>query len=77
MDNDLITQWQRGTMPERIAADLAAQIQAGKLAQHDNAPLNRTLAGRWGVSDRTVSSAKRLLARHRMLTKVNNRYYVA
>jgi DNA-binding GntR family transcriptional regulator len=77
MDYGKILEWQRGTGPERIAADLASQIQNGKLSKWDSLPLNRELADKWDVSSRTISRAKNLLHAHGMLTIVDRRYYVA
>ena len=77
MDYDQIMKWQRGTMVERVAADLASQITNGKLSKWDSPPLNRTLADKWNVSERTISKAKRLLGDQGMLTLVDRRYYVA
>jgi hypothetical protein len=55
MDYGQTMEWQRGTMAERVAADLASQIANGKLSKWDSLPLNRTLANQWNVSERTVS----------------------
>jgi DNA-binding GntR family transcriptional regulator len=77
MEYDQIMRWQRGTMAEQVAADLAAQITNGNLSKWDSPPLNRTLADKWDVSERTISKAKRLLGGQGMLTLVDGRYYVA
>jgi DNA-binding GntR family transcriptional regulator len=77
MDYNQIMIWQRGTMAERVAADLAAQIANGKLSKWNDLPPNRTLADKWNVSERTVSNAKRLLGGHGVLMTDGNRYYVA
>jgi DNA-binding GntR family transcriptional regulator len=77
MTYDQIMQWQRGAMAERVAADLASQIQTGKLSKWDALPLNRTLADKHNVSERTVSKAKRLLGGQGMLVMDGHRYYVA
>jgi DNA-binding GntR family transcriptional regulator len=74
---ELIMQWQRGTMAERVAADLASKIVTGNLSKWGSLPLNRTLADQHGVSDRTVSAAKRLLGGQGLLTLDGRRYYVA
>jgi DNA-binding GntR family transcriptional regulator len=77
MDYDQIMRWQRGTMAEQVAADLASQIDNGKLSKWDSLPLNRTLADKHNVSERTISKAKRLLGGHGVLMMDGNRYYVA
>ena len=77
MDYDQIMTWQRGTVVEQIAADLASQINNGNLSKWDSLPLNRALADKWDVSSRTVSRAKSLLHAHGILTLVERRYYVA
>jgi DNA-binding GntR family transcriptional regulator len=77
MNYDLIMQWQRGTMPEQIAAELASQINNGKLSKWDSLPINRILADKWDVSERTITKAKRLLCDHGMLTLVDRGFYVA
>ena len=77
MDYDQILRWQRGTMAEQIAAELASRINNGKLSKWDSLPLNRTLADKWDASERTVTTAKRLLCDHGMLTLVDRRFYVA
>jgi DNA-binding GntR family transcriptional regulator len=77
MDYEQIIKWQRGTMAERVAADLASQINKGNLSRWDSPPLNSTLADKWDVSERTISKAKRLLGGQGMLTLVDGRYYVA
>jgi DNA-binding GntR family transcriptional regulator len=77
MDYNQIMRWQRGTMAVRAAADLASQIVNGKLSKWDDLPLNRTLADKWNVSERTVSKAKRLLGGHGVLVMDGKRYYVA
>jgi DNA-binding GntR family transcriptional regulator len=77
MNYDLIMQWQRGTMAEQVAADLASQIKNGKLSKWDSLPLNRTLAATYDVSERTISKAKNLLDYHGLLLMDGNRYYVA
>lgn len=77
MDYDQIMMWQRGNAAEQIAADLASQITNGNLSKWDSLPLNRTLADKHNVSERTISKAKRLLGNHGMLTLVDRRYYVA
>jgi DNA-binding GntR family transcriptional regulator len=77
VEYEQIMQWQRGTMRERVAADLASRIKSGNLTKWGELPLNRTLADQWDVSQRTVSSAKKLLADNGLLTKVDTRYYVA
>lgn len=74
---DQILMWQRGTMAEQVAADLASQINNGNLSKWDTLPLNRTLAGKWDVSERTISKAKRLLHSQGLLTLDGKRYYVA
>jgi DNA-binding GntR family transcriptional regulator len=77
MDYDQIMTWQRGNAAEQIAADLASQINCGSLSKWDSLPLNRTLADKHNVSERTISKAKRILGRHGMLTLIDRRYYVA
>jgi DNA-binding GntR family transcriptional regulator len=77
MDYEQIMRWQRGSMRERVAADLASRITSGQITKFNDLPLNRTLAGEWDVSHRTVSSAKKLLADEGLLTKDGTRYYVA
>jgi DNA-binding GntR family transcriptional regulator len=77
MNYDQIMKWQRGTMAERIAADLASQIENGKLSKWDSLPLNRVLADKHNVSERTISKAKRLLGGHGVLVLDGRRYYVA
>jgi DNA-binding GntR family transcriptional regulator len=77
MDYDQIMKWQRGTMAEQVAADLASQINNGTLSKWESLPLNRTLGDKWNVSERTISKAKRLLGGQGMLTLVDRRYYVA
>jgi DNA-binding GntR family transcriptional regulator len=77
MDYDQIMKWQRGTMAEEVAADIASQINNGSLSKWDSLPLNSTLADKWNVSERTITKAKRLLCNHGMLTLVDRRYYVA
>ena len=77
MDYGKIMEWQRGTKPERIAADLATQIQTGKLGKWDELPLNRVLADKWGVTQRTITTAKSLLAQEGLLKLTGRRYYVA
>jgi DNA-binding GntR family transcriptional regulator len=76
MDYDQIMRWQRGTMAEQIAADLASQINNGNLSKWESPPLNSTLADKWDVSERTITKAKRLLCDHGMLTLVDRRFYV-
>ena len=73
---DLIMRWQRGTVAEQIAADLASQINNGNLSRWDSLPLNSTLADKWNVSERTITKAKRLLCDHGMLMLVDRRFYV-
>jgi DNA-binding GntR family transcriptional regulator len=70
-------QWQRGTMAERIAADLASQIVNGNLSKWDSLPLHSTLATKHNVSERTISAAKKLLGGQGLLTLDGRRYYVA
>jgi DNA-binding GntR family transcriptional regulator len=77
MDYAQIMEWQRGSMRERVAADLASRITSGKITKWGELPLNRTLADQWDVSHRTVSSAKKLLADAGLLAKEGTRYYVA
>jgi DNA-binding GntR family transcriptional regulator len=77
MDYDQIMKWQRGTMAEQVAADLASQINNGKLTNWESLPLNGTLADKWNVSERTISKAKIRLGGHGLLTLVDRRYYVA
>jgi DNA-binding GntR family transcriptional regulator len=77
LDYEHIMKWQRGTMAEQVAADLASQINNGQLSRWESLPLNRTLADKWNVSERTITKAKRLLCDHRMLTLVDRRFYVA
>jgi hypothetical protein len=47
------------------------------LSKWGSLPLNRTLADQHGVSERTVSAAKRLLGGQGLLTLDGRRYYVA
>jgi DNA-binding GntR family transcriptional regulator len=77
MDYGLIMRWQRGTMTERVAADLASQIGKGSVSKWGSLPLNRTVAEKWDVSERTVTKAKRLLADHGVLVVDGKRFYVA
>jgi DNA-binding GntR family transcriptional regulator len=77
MDYSQIMEWQRGTMAERVAADLASQIDRGSVSKWGSLPLNRTVAEKWDVSERTVTKAKRLLADHGVLVADGNRFYVA
>jgi DNA-binding GntR family transcriptional regulator len=77
MHYDQIMRWQRGTMAEQIAADIASQINNGQLSKWDSLPLNRTLADKWDVSLRTITKTKRLLCDHGILTLVDRRFYVA
>jgi DNA-binding GntR family transcriptional regulator len=77
MDYGQIMKWQRGTMAERVAADLASQIQTGNISKWASLPLNRAIAGKWDVSERTVSKAKRLIADQGLLVADGKRFYVA
>jgi DNA-binding GntR family transcriptional regulator len=77
MDYDQIMRWQRGTMAERVAADLASQIENWSMSKWDSLPLNRTVADKWNVSESTVTKAKRLLADHGVLVVDGKRFYVA
>jgi DNA-binding GntR family transcriptional regulator len=77
LNYDQILKWQRGTMAEQVAAEIASQINNGKLSKWDSLPINRTLADKWDVSERTITKAKRLLCDHGTLTLVDRRFYVA
>ena len=77
MNYEQILLWQRGSKAEQVAAELASLIQKGSLSKWDSLPLNSTLAGKFDVSTRTISEAKRLLKSHGLLTLLERRYYVA
>jgi DNA-binding GntR family transcriptional regulator len=62
---------------ERIAAELAAKIDAGRLHRWEELPSLAVLADEYDVTERTITSVKRLLAVHDFLTLENRRYYVA
>jgi DNA-binding GntR family transcriptional regulator len=74
----LIKQWRASSKRvEQVAAELAAKINAGRLHRYEELPLQAALAKEYDVSERTISSVKRLLAVHDFLTKENRRYYIA
>jgi DNA-binding GntR family transcriptional regulator len=62
---------------ERIAAELAAEIDAGRLHRWEELPSLAVLADEYDVAERTITSVKRLLAVHDFLTLEKRRYYVA
>jgi DNA-binding GntR family transcriptional regulator len=73
-----VRQWMSDrSMAKIIAADLAAAINKGLLNRWHDLPDSATLADDYGVSVRTVSRAKRLLADHDLLVRAGGRYYVA
>ena len=74
----LIKEWRPSSRrTEQIAAELAAQIAGGQLHRWDELPPLAVLADEYGVTGRTVTSVKRLLAVHGFLALENGRYYVA
>jgi DNA-binding GntR family transcriptional regulator len=74
----LIKQWRASTLRvEQIAADLASKIDCGQLHRWNELPPQAELADEYDVTERTVTSVKRLLAVHRFLTQQNRRYYIA
>jgi DNA-binding GntR family transcriptional regulator len=62
---------------EQIAADLAAKIDTGQIHRWAELPALAVLSDEYDVTERTISSAKSLLAAHGFLTLENRRYYVA
>ena len=73
-----IRQWMSDrSIVKIIAGDLAAAISKGLLNRWNDLPDNASLTDDYGVSGRTVSRAKRLLADHGLLVKAGGRYYVA
>lgn len=74
----LITEWcVSSRRVEQIAADLAAKIGAGQIHRWQQLPTLAVLSDEYEVTERTISSAKALLAAHGFLTLENRRYYVA
>lgn len=73
----LIMNWSHGSAPERTAAAILRQIAAGHLTRWTDLPPVARLAEDNDVSERTVSTAKQLLAARGALVKQAGRYYVA
>jgi DNA-binding transcriptional regulator YhcF (GntR family) len=74
----LIEEWRSSPRRvEQIAAVLAAEVSGGRYDRWDELPSVAVLADEHGVTERTVSSVKGLLAVHGFLVKENGRYYVA
>ena len=74
----LIKRWRAShKRVEQIAAELAAKIAAGQLRRWEELPSQAALADEYDVSERTITSAKTLLAVHDFLTMENRRYYIA
>jgi DNA-binding GntR family transcriptional regulator len=74
----LIKRWRgSGNRAGRIAADLAAKIDAGRLHRWDELPSRAALAAEYDVSESTIGIAKKLLADHDFLIIENRRYYIA
>jgi DNA-binding GntR family transcriptional regulator len=74
----LIKRWRASERRvEQIAAELAAKIDTGRLHRWAELPSLAVLADEYDVSERTITSVKRLLAVHDFLTLENGRYYVA
>lgn len=73
----LIREWEAsGNMAKMVAAGIARKIASG-MHRYEEFPPNSALAGEWDVSERTVSTAKRILGDHGILILENRRYYVA
>jgi DNA-binding GntR family transcriptional regulator len=78
MDENLIKQWAASpNVTRQIAADIARKIASGQLARWDELPRNAETADDYGVSARTVSRAKKLLAGQALATKAGGVYVVA
>jgi DNA-binding GntR family transcriptional regulator len=74
----LIKQWRvSANSVEQIAAELAAKIAAGQLHRWAELPSQAALADEYDVTERTITSVKRLLAVHNFLTLENRRYCIA
>jgi DNA-binding GntR family transcriptional regulator len=74
----LIKRWRLSAKrTEQIAADLALKIHTGQLHRWGEMPRQAALADQYDVTERTITSAKSLLAVHGFLTLENGRYYVA
>jgi DNA-binding GntR family transcriptional regulator len=70
-----LAEWQSGDAAHRLAAHLAADIQADKLEAWATLPANADL-GRWhDVSPATASRAKRLLTDRGMIRR-DGRYHI-
>jgi DNA-binding GntR family transcriptional regulator len=74
----LIERWRTSDKRvEQIAAELAAKIDVGLLHRWGELPPLAVLADEYDVSERTITSVKKLLAVHDFLTMENQRYYIA
>jgi DNA-binding GntR family transcriptional regulator len=71
----LIKRWRASDRRvEQIAAELAAKIDAGRPHRWQELPWQAVLADEYGVTERTITSVKRLLAAQDFLTLNKGRY---
>jgi DNA-binding transcriptional MocR family regulator len=69
LTNEELAEWRGGDAPHRLAAGIAADIQAAKLGPWASLPSNAELGHRHDVSSATASRAKALLITRGMIRR--------